>query len=177
MNVFILNTGRCGSTTFIRACQHITNYTAAHESLSDTIGEKRLAYPANHIEADNRLSWFLGRLDKKYNNNAIYVHLQRNREATAQSFVKRKEFGIMQAYQNGIVQNTDNKNLDAYEVALDYIDTITENINHFLADKSHKMNFLLDNAEKDFALFWVMIKAEGDFNAALKEWQLKYNAS
>ena len=34
MNVFILNTGRCGSRTFARACAHITNYTSAHESRS-----------------------------------------------------------------------------------------------------------------------------------------------
>jgi hypothetical protein len=32
MHIFILNTGRCGSTTCARACQHMTNYTAAHES-------------------------------------------------------------------------------------------------------------------------------------------------
>ena len=64
MNVFVLNTGRCGSVTFIEACRHIHHYSAAHESRATYIGEQRLAYAANHIEADNRLCWFLGRLDK-----------------------------------------------------------------------------------------------------------------
>ncbi|MEJ1383421.1 MAG: hypothetical protein RPV21_03475, partial [Candidatus Sedimenticola sp. (ex Thyasira tokunagai)] len=66
MNIFILNTGRCGSTTFIEACRHITNYSAAHESRIQLIGDRRLAYPQNHIEADNRLSWLLGRLEHTY---------------------------------------------------------------------------------------------------------------
>ena len=86
MNVFVLNTGRCGSVTFIKACQHISNYTAAHESRSHCIAGERLAFPDNHIEADNRLSWVLGRLDAAYGDNAIYVHLRRDRTDTIRSF-------------------------------------------------------------------------------------------
>ncbi len=56
MDVFVLCTGRCGSTTFIKACAHITNYTAAHESRTGLLGSDRLDYPGKHIEADNRLS-------------------------------------------------------------------------------------------------------------------------
>ena len=88
MNIFILNTGRCGSTTFIRACQHISNFTATHESRSGLIGEERLNYPDNHIEADNRLSWFLGRLDRKYGDNAFYLHMSRDRSQTAKVSAK-----------------------------------------------------------------------------------------
>lgn len=65
-NVFVLCTGRCGSTTlFAQACQHIENYTASHESKIFLLGDKRLEYSQNHIEVDNRLSWFLGSLEKK----------------------------------------------------------------------------------------------------------------
>ena len=74
-NVFVLCTGRCGSTTFVQACQHIENYTASHESKISLLGDQRLEYSQNHIEVDNRLSWFLGSLDKKYGDNAFYVHL------------------------------------------------------------------------------------------------------
>ncbi len=87
MNVFVLCTGRCGSSTFIEACHHIANYTSAHESRSSLLGAERLAYPAQHIEADNRLSWLLGRLDAAYGDSAFYVHLQRNHPDTAASFV------------------------------------------------------------------------------------------
>jgi hypothetical protein len=62
-NIFVLCTGRCGSTTFIKAAGHIRNYSAAHESRTEELGHARFAYPNFHIEADNRLSWLLGRVD------------------------------------------------------------------------------------------------------------------
>lgn len=176
MNVFILNSGRCGSTTFIRACSHIHNFTALHESRSGLIGAERLNYPANHIEADNRLSWFLGRLERQYGDDAWYVHLSRERAATAASFARRSEFGIMQAYRDGILlglQGTPS----AHEVALDYLDTIEANITHFLRDKSHQMQFRLEQAQEDFPRFWEWVGAEGDLQAALAEWQTRHNAS
>lgn len=76
MNIFVLNTGRCGSTTLIKACRHITNYSEAHESRCAMLGRERLNYPPNHIEADKRLVWLLGRLDKEYGDDALYVHLK-----------------------------------------------------------------------------------------------------
>ena len=105
MNVFILNSGRCGSTTFIKACQHITNYSSAHESLSTETGPLRFNYPPNHIEADNRLSWLLGRLDKVYGDRAFYVHLKRNPEDTIRSFSRRIDFGILKAFEQGILMH------------------------------------------------------------------------
>ena len=176
MNIFILNSGRCGSTTFIQACQHIDNFSALHESRSGLIGSARLDYPDNHIEADNRLSWFLGRLDEKYGNDAFYVHLSREREATARSFARRSEFGIMQAYREGILlelQGTPS----ADDVALDYLETIEANIRTFLKDKSQQMEFRLENAAENFREFWQHIGAAGDLDAALAEWQTRYNAS
>ena len=176
MNVFILNTGRCGSTTFIKACQHITNYSSAHESQSTLIGEQRLSFPENHIEADNRLSWILGRLDAAYGNEAFYIHLSREKNITAKSFAKRNDFGIMKAYREGILmqeQQTDS----ALELAQDYIETIESNIVLFLKDKTQTMEFNLESAEQDFKQFWKLINAEGDLEAALAEWKTSYNAS
>ena len=176
MNIFILNTGRCGSTTFIKACHHISNYTAAHESLAAETGVQRLNYPPRHIEADNRLSWILGRLDNKYSDNAFYVHLSRNKEQTADSFIKRSDYGIMKAYREGILMGGHTQ-LSQNFIAHDYIETVESNIQLFLKDKTHKMNFTLENAAQDFEVFWNKINAEGDFNAALNEWNTSYNAS
>ncbi len=92
MNVFILNTGRCGSYTFHEACSHIKNFTSGHESRSTILGPNRLDYPENHIESDNRLSWLLGRLDKKYGDNAYYVHLLRNEKDLVYSFASGIDF-------------------------------------------------------------------------------------
>ena len=176
MNIFILNTGRCGSTTFIKACQHISNFTAAHESRCTLIGKQRLSYPENHIEADNRLSWILGRLDSVYGDNAFYVHLSREKNKTAESFARRNEFGIMKAYREGLLMQ-EQQNDSALELAHDYIDTIESNIALFLKDKTHTLKFSLENAEQDFSRFWQSINAKGDLDAALAEWNTSYNAS
>ena len=176
MNVFILNTGRCGSTTFIKACQHITNYSSAHESRCRLVGESRLAFPENHIEADNRLSWILGRLDTVYGDDAFYVHLSREKNITAESFAKRNDFGIMKAYREGILMQ-ELQNDSALELAQDYIETIESNIALFLKDKTHTLEFSLENAEQDFRKFWTSINAQGDLEAALAEWNTSYNAS
>ncbi len=177
MNVFILNTGRCGSTTFIKACQHISNYSCAHESRSAMLGEERLNYPENHIEADNRLSWLLGRLDKKYGDSAVYVHLKRNESDTAHSFTKRYSGGIIKAYRGaGILMGLTEKS-DPMSVSLDYCDTVNSNIDLFLKDKSRKTTITLENIDQDFTEFLVLINAEGDISAALGEFNTKYNAT
>lgn len=179
MNIFILNTGRCGSTTFIKACQHISNYSAGHESRSDRLGSERLAYPDNHIEADNRLAWLLGRLDEKYGDDALYVHLSREREATAASFARRGDFGIMKAYREGILLSLAETPPDYPDDALahDYIETVEANIALFLKDKRNTLPFHLETAQEDFKIFWERIGAEGDRQAALAEWQQRHNAS
>ncbi|MBU0500973.1 MAG: hypothetical protein KJ558_12030 [Gammaproteobacteria bacterium] len=176
MNIFILNAGRCGSLTFIAACRHITNHTAAHESLTRRIGGQRLAYPPNHIEADNRLSWFLGRLDLEFGNDAFYVHLRRDRKRSADSFARREHFGIMKAYREGILLGEE-ENWPAPDLALDYLETVETNIQLFLKDKTRKIDFALERARTDFYRFWELIGAEGDLDRALREWEINYNAS
>lgn len=176
MNIFVLNTGRCGSTTFIRACQHIENFTALHESRATLMGAERLNYPENHIEADNRLSWLLGRLERQYGDRAFYVHLNRDPDKTAASFARRQDFGIMKAYREGILMQAQPNN-PALELARDYIDTVDSNIELFLKDKSHTLSFSLENAQQDFTAFWHRIHAQGDLKAALAEWAISYNAS
>ena len=176
MNVFILNSGRCGSSTFIKACQHITNYSSAHESLSSKTGALRFNYPLDHIEADNRLSWLLGRLDNKYADEAFYVHLARNNINVTASFSKRINFGILKAYEQGILMHEQHL-LPAKDIAEDYIETVESNIKLFLKDKSKKINVSVETAKTDFTEFWDSIGAEGNLKKALKEWDTKHNAS
>ncbi len=176
MNIFILNSGRCGSTTFINACSHITNYSAGHETRAGLIGPERLNYPHTHIEADNRLSWYLGRLDETYGDNAYYVHLQRNNADTVASFARRHDFGIIRAYREGVILGLEGEP-SAHDIAQDYLDTVSANIRHFLKDKSNTMEFSLEQGAGDFRQFWEWIGAEGDLHAALAEWQTRHNAS
>lgn len=167
MNVFVLCTGRCGSTTFIQAAKHISNFTAGHETRCACVSNRRLAYPTAHIEADNRLSWFLGRLDRAYGKDAYYVHLQRDLLATAESFCDRWDFGIMKAYRTAILMGADNQEKLAFSI--DYCETVKENISFFLRDKPNVMSFKLENAMSDWARFWNWIKAEGNFEKSIDE--------
>ena len=186
MNVFILNSGRCGSTTFIQACRHVRNFSAGHESRTRLIGPARLAYPDRHIEADNRLAWFLGRLDQAFGDDAWYVHLGRERQATATSFARRAAFGIMKAYREGVLLQDPDDGPSAVEpattasdldIASDYLDTVEANIALFLKDKPHQMPFRLEHAKEDFRAFWQWIGAQGDLEQALAEWDNRHNAS
>ena len=176
MNVFVLNTGRCGSTTFIHACEHMRNFSAGHETRVHLHGSRRLNYPQNHIEADNRLCWLLGRLDEKYGDQAFYVHLHRNPEATARSFARRMDFGIMQAWREGVLLGGEAQ-ASPLELARDYVDSVEANIRLFLRDKSHCLEVRLEQAAADFAGFWQAIGAQGDLDAALAEWKVRHNAS
>jgi hypothetical protein len=174
VNVFVLCTGRCGSHTFIKACSHITNFTAGHEARVQECGPARLAYPENHIEADNRLSWFLGRLDERYG-SARYVHLTRDPEATARSLAQYWSWqgSMATAYRNAVLRMTDASRLDACR---DQVATINANIRLFLKDKEW-MPFRLEHAREDWPRFWEWIGAEGDYAAALAEWATRHNAT
>lgn len=174
-HVLVLCTGRCGSQTFVRACQHFTNYSAGHETRARLLGDDRLAYPDGHIEADNRLSWMLGRVQSRFGNDAFYVHLQRDAARVADSYDKRWDhrFSLIDGYNRSILMQ-DRENPGA---ARDMVETITANIKDFLSDKSHVIDVDIDNPAADFLRFCDLIDATGDMDAALAEFGVLHNAS
>lgn len=181
MRVFILCTGRSGSLSFARACSHITNFTSGHESLSRRLGNDRFNYPDNHIEADNRLSWFLGSLDKRFGNDALYIHLVRNREDTIQSYNRRwvRNGSLIRAYCEGIQQIALHR-LDRERrlaVVADFYDRVDDNIQHFLKDKDKKLTIRIENAHEEFQLFWKRVGAEGNLDNALDSFDQRHNSS
>jgi len=173
MRVFVLCTGRCGSVTFSKACSHITNFTVAHESGRKTGYD--LGYPDNHIEVDNRLVWFAGRLHEKYP-DAFYVHLTRDEEATAASYAARdlkKKSRILRAFALGIKQQRGR--VDAMQEAREMVATMNANIREFLVDKHH-VTIDIDEASTLFGEVWDCFDAQGDLDAALAEFSNRYNA-
>ena len=161
MNVFVLTTGRSGSLCFARACRCIDNYTAGHE----TARRYDLEYPARHIEVDNRLAWFLGRLDAKYP-DAFYVHLTRNRDDVARSFARRGAsdpgkllFGFVHSIKQGRAAGLRNE-------AVELVDTVTANVRLFLRDRPHEV-VPIEEPAGPFSRFWRAVGAEGDLAAAL----------
>jgi hypothetical protein len=187
MNVFVLSTGRCGSETFVKASRHIRNYTAAHESHNPWlhIGVEHpyrcLLYPDQHIESDNRLSWFLGTLDKLYGPSGFYVHLLRRREEVAASLVKRGEYSILRPFAAGILQwEKEAVNLppeELYRIGMQYWETVNDNIEAFLKDKPRRMTIWLHDVKGAYAEFWQAIGAVGDLDRAVAEWETRHNAA
>jgi hypothetical protein len=199
MRVFVLSTGRCGTTTFAHASSHITNYSTSHESRADSYGTARLDYPDDHIEVDNRLSWFLGSLDRRFGNDAFYVHLWRDPEAVARSYAERLSDGkgafhryrlalalarrdesqswIMDGFGHHVViRSSPYSALEALGLARSYVETVTDNIRLFLRDKTNALPIRIEEAGDVFPVFWEAIGATGDLAKAVSEFSSRYNA-
>ena len=174
MNVFVLCTGRSGSVTFSRAAAHMTNFTSGHETRVRLLGDARLAYPPYHVEADNRLTWMLGRLEEKFGDSAFYVHLMRDAQATALSFNHRWQMkgSIIAAYRDAILMGAEGPPI---AVCTDYVETVNANIRAFLSGKPHAMRFELERAEDHWRTFWERIGAKGDLQASLAEWKVRHH--
>ena len=173
MNVFVLCTGRTGSVSFYKVCNHIKNFTISHESRENL----DFKYDTNHIEIDNRLCWFLGRLDKNYGDNAIYVHLKRDLDKVAESFSQRFYYkrGISLAYKYNLLRTKQISGKSDIEICRDLVKTCEENILFFLENKSQVIKIDVENFREGIKKFWTFIDAEGDLNRALQELEIKRN--
>lgn len=181
-NVFVLGTGRCGTVTFVRACEHLENFTAGHESRAGLVGAERFGYPRQHIEADNRLSWFLGELESRFADEPLYVHLKRDPEQVANSFATRwnrpYQANMVRAFAHGIVMRSEPWPEDIrIDVCRFYVQTVTNNIDVFLRKKSNQMTVWLEEAAAWLPDFWDRIGGSGDLAAAIGEFDIRHNAS
>ncbi len=159
--------------TFARACRHIANYSSAHES--GRFDRYSLEYPENHIEVDNRLAWFLGRLHEKYP-HAFYVHLLRDEGAAARSYAERgghEAAKILHGFMFAVKQG---QHGEAAQEAREMVATVNANIRHFLREKPH-VTIDIASAGESFPAFWKWIRAEGRLDAALCELKNRYNRS
>jgi len=152
-----------------------------HESRARRLGSDRFDYPDHHIEADNRLAWFTGALDRDYGNDAFYVHLIRDRADTIDSYNQRwvRNGSLIRAYCEGIHQIALHK-LDKQrrlEVVGDFYDNVNENIRQFLNDKERVLTIHLEQIQEEFPRFWKKIGAQGDLGKALETFQIRHNRS
>lgn len=155
MNVFVLCAGRTASTTFANISEQIPGYSAGHETRATLIGEQRLNYKSNHIEVDNRLAWFLGSLDKKYGDAALYVYIKREPQKIADSYFKRwyLKVSIVKAFGYGILMKSKIGKSERKAICDFYVETVENNIEHFLKDKTNVLVFNLENAKQDYSKF------------------------
>jgi hypothetical protein len=174
MRVFVLTTGKAGSTTFAAACGQITNYTSAHESRCHLV-EGRCEFPDRHIEVANRLAWFLGTLDRLYGDEPLYVHLTRPRKHVIASMEAQWKDGVslLRAMDCGILQRSPSQ--EWRELATLTAQTAEDSIALFLRDKSQVVRAALPDLHPGFEEMWGRIGAEGDLEAAHAELDVRHN--
>lgn len=188
--VFVVGTGRCGTTSFYNACKHINNYSCSFEKFTRTPGYVKMI-PDDHIVIDNRLSFHLGSINEYFGNRRFYfVWLRRNRKAVAESFAKRfdNSYGIISMHYRSIMQRykSDPNKLDHKTkliIANDYIEMVENNIKLFLISAMSNFNednlqiIEIENINLEFPLFCKNIKAKVDINLAMREFTKMYNKS
>lgn len=174
MRVFVLTTGKTGSTTFAKACGHITNFTSAHESRCH-LSEGRCEFPDQHIEVANRLSWFLGTLDRMYGDDPVYVHLTRPREQVIASMAARWKEGasLLRAMDRGILQRESEE--DWTTLAALAAQTMEDNIEMFLKDKTEVIEARTTDLKSGFDRMCRVIGAHVDRDAAHRELEIHHN--
>jgi hypothetical protein len=182
MRVFVVCTGRSGSSTFIRACKHIENFTSAHESASGRSDSERLSFPDQHIEADNHLLWFYGEMIERYGHDAHFVYLHRDEEEVAHSYNERWDrFGraaFTRAFAYGLLQRENQwSHAERIQVCRTLSHTMTRNIENMLGQVDPERVLRMSIAEplEPFRRFWETIGAAGDLDAALGEFSVRYN--
>ncbi len=172
-HVFVLTADESGSAIFANACKYISNYSCGFETNISKTGTARVNYIKGNIEIDNRLSWFLGRLDKTYGNDAYYVHLIQDTETTAKNLNTKWKLkhSVARAFNHHILM----KNNADPNITNDLVETINENIFLYLKDKKHKITINIKDPKEAFSSFIEAIDAEGDIDSAIQELLLSQN--
>jgi hypothetical protein len=188
MKVFVLGTGRSGTKTFARACDHLTNFTVSHNSLREGAGFDHkwsvLQSREMHIEVDDRLSWMLPVLDRLHGGEAYYVHLWRDPEKVVRSYTRPGRLhlpgSLVSTFYHGILGTPVEKRRvtgeDAERAGALCVEIITKNIEQFLAGKPHQIFIDIDDPLDAFRRFYREIGAEGDLESALAEFRETHDA-
>ena len=166
------------------ACKHITNFTSAHESHARKLPIGNLDYPDNHIEVDHHLTIALPMLLDRYpaGPDTLYVHLLRERDACVSSFARRKAMDLF-ADLHCFVHCTSKTPDRRRQAAEYYYDAMNSMIDAILRKPWQERGWSLGENLSAFVealpsawpIFWKLIGAEGDFEAALTECSKHYN--
>jgi hypothetical protein len=124
----------------------------------------------------------LGSLEEYYGDSPIYVHLMRDPDEVAESFLKRYSpsfiGGIMHGFGHGILkQPTLYEGENLRNMAHMYVNIVNLNIKSFLKDKSKVVIMDMASPRESIIKIWEMGEIEGDIEKAFLEWNFKHNAS
>lgn len=172
MRIFVVGTGRCGTSTFYHAAKHATNYHVGHESRAGRREPNDYIYPDQTLEISCHLSFAVPLL---YERNGFHdvkiVHLVRERRPCIESLARVKD--ALQSLAFGIQQCKPKSDTEHLAWAEWWYDLVNENIS---ATAWHPFEFQMEAAEDFWPDFWMWAGCEGDFDASMEEWRRKYNA-
>lgn len=150
MNIFIISPGRTATTTLASAFGALDGYTSGHETQTSYLGADRITFPANHVECDNRLIWFLPRLTRRYSHNSLLITVNRCNEEISRSYDKRwGKINIMKAYSQGILLRSLEDN--SIEVCRDYVSNCYEHLAFFSSHWRYHLTLELDRPDAAIA--------------------------
>lgn len=151
-NIFIVSSGRTATTAMAKACAHLEGYSADHESRARRPFAERLNYPKWHIEADNRLLFFLMQLEDKYGDNALYIYLERDAEAVAKSYAGRWHLtvSIVRTFTHGIKMASRVTKPDIIDHCRDFVNYSDDSFRRFLSRRSNVVFMDVSDLEGEF---------------------------
>lgn len=138
MHIFVVGTGRCGTSTFYQACLHIKGFTVGHESSAGRIPS--WTYPDKHIEISSQLVYGIPKLRQRYA-DAKWVHLIRAREPCVESLA-RQCYDAMKAFSFQWFQC--DHPVDVVKAAGQFYDLTNELIEFSLSDLPAEQRFKIE---------------------------------
>lgn len=167
--VFVVGTGRCGTSTFYQACLHATNYLSRHEAYA--IGDCPPFFFPEHpsIEIGSTLTMFIPRLKRRFP-QARWVHLQRERQACCESIAREcheESVGFAKRW----LWKSEINPVRAAEIFYDSVNDLCQSL---LPEAFHLQ---LETVEQQWLDCWKFMNCVGDFSSSLSVWRRKYNPS
>lgn len=177
-NVFVISSGRTATTTFAQAASHLPGWTADHETRVSLPLADRVDYPEHHIEADNRLLFYLPQLETRFGDDALYVYLVRDPEKIAQSYAKRWHLtvSVVRAYTHGLRMIPRVSEDDVLSHCRDFVAYADQTFRAFLDRQTNVQFFDIEDAETEFTAFARHLGLDAP-EAALAVWRETHNAN
>lgn len=175
--VFVISTGRTATTAFAAASSFLPGFTAKHESRVSQPFSTRLDFAPNHIEADNRLIFYLAQIEEKFGDDAYYVFLKRDPAAIVKSYARRWHLtvSIVRAWTHGIRMIPRIEEADIEDCCQDFVSYADSTLSLFLARQRHVMMFDTADAANEFIRFSKWIGVGTPPPAAIEQWNKRHN--
>ena len=150
MRVFFISPGRTATTTLAQAFSSCVSWTSAHESNTKKRYADRCLYAQKHVEADNRLVFFLPRLTELYAASEMLVIVRRDRKKIANSYRKRWwKFNLPKIYVFGILMRSFAESED--ELIDDMVDWIYDTIFYHAKNWNNVVVLDIEQPQEGFA--------------------------